>query len=144
MQALTTVVARVLFGLPMIIIGIFHFMAGGNMAGMVPIPGGVFWIYLTGVALILAGIAIIIKNRARLASLLLALMITIFTLTIHIPGMFDPTTMQMEMMNTLKNLIMIGGALGFANIFGSEYISNTDRVNYLFKKRRHVLCRLFF
>ena len=120
MQALTTIVARILFGLPMIIFGIFHFMASGEMVGMVPIPGGIFWIYLTGVALILAGIAIIIKNRGRLASLLLALMIAIFTLAIHVPGILDPNTMQMEMMNALKNLIMIGGALGFAHIFEGE------------------------
>ncbi len=120
MQALTTIVARILYGLPMIIFGIFHFMAVGDMAGMIPIPGGIFWVYLTGVALILAGIAIIIKNRGRLACLLLALMIGIFTLAIHIPGILDPNTMQMEMMNALKNLIMIGGALGFAHIFEGE------------------------
>ncbi len=123
MQALTTVVARILYGLPMIIFGIFHFIAGGGMAGMIPIPGGIFWVYLTGVALILAGIAIIIKNRARLACLLLALMIAIFTLTIHVPGILDPNNMQMEMMNTLKNLVMIGGALGFAHIFERESYS---------------------
>ena len=120
MQALTTVVARIFFGLPMVIFGIFHFISGGVMAGMVPIRGSVFWIYLTGAALILAGVSIIIKNRMRPACLLLALMIGIITFTIHIPGIFDPTIMQMEIMNTLKNLVMIGGALGFANTISSE------------------------
>jgi uncharacterized membrane protein len=72
MQALTTTVARVLFALPFGIFGLLHFMGGQNMAGMVPawIPGGVFWVYLTGLAHIAATVSIIAQKKARLASLL--------------------------------------------------------------------------
>ncbi|CAM4033867.1 MULTISPECIES: hypothetical protein [Flavobacterium] len=36
---------RFSFFIPMVIFGLFHFMNAKAMAGMVPIPGGVFWIY---------------------------------------------------------------------------------------------------
>ena len=60
-----------LFALPMAVFGIMHFMAGEAMAGMVPIPGGVIWVYLTGAALIAAAVAIIIGKKAVLAAQLL-------------------------------------------------------------------------
>ena len=40
-------VGRILFALPFAVFGLMHFMAGGDMAGMVPSwgPGGGFWVY---------------------------------------------------------------------------------------------------
>jgi len=43
---------RFLYALPMAVFGIMHFMNGSAMSGMVPIPGGVFWVYVTGAALV--------------------------------------------------------------------------------------------
>ena len=82
MKMLTTTGARLLYAIPMAIFGLFHFMNGSQMAGMVPsfIPGGIFWVYLTGLALVLAAVAIIIQKQARLASLLLAAMLILFVL----------------------------------------------------------------
>lgn len=113
MQVLTTIVARLLFALPMLIFGIFHFLSAGDMAGMVPIPGGVFWVYLTGLALIAAAIAIIIQKMGKLAAMLLALMLVIFALTIHLPGAMGDGG-QTSVQNLLKDLALAGGALGFA------------------------------
>jgi putative oxidoreductase len=43
---------KYLLAIPMAIFGLFHFISGPAMAGMVPevIPGGVLWVYLTGIA----------------------------------------------------------------------------------------------
>ena len=70
-QVLTTTVARYLFALPFGIFGVIHFIQGSNMAGMVPIPGGVIWVYVVGVALLAACVSIIIEKHTRLACLLL-------------------------------------------------------------------------
>jgi uncharacterized membrane protein YphA (DoxX/SURF4 family) len=121
MQALTTTVARVLFALPFGIFGLLHFMGGQNMAGMVPawIPGGVFWVYLTGLAHIAATVSIIAQKKARLASLLLAAMLGVFVLTIHLPGIFGATDemgRMMSMSGFLKDVALAGGALAFAGL----------------------------
>lgn len=116
MDILTTTVARLLYAIPMAIFGVFHFMNGDAMAGMVPsfIPGGVLWVYLTGVALILAAVSIIIQKKARLANLLLAGLLIIFVLTIHLPGLSENA--QASMPNLLKDIALAGAALGFAGI----------------------------
>ena len=45
MKLLTTTVARYVFAIPFGIFGLFHFMNASQMAGMVPLPGGVVWVY---------------------------------------------------------------------------------------------------
>lgn len=122
MKILTTTVARIIFALPFGIFGVMHFMGAKDMAGMVPsfIPGGVFWIYLTGAALVAACVSIIIQKMAKLASLLLALMLLLFILTMHVPGLMNEMTMQMSMMSLLKDMALMGGALTFAGIFDKE------------------------
>lgn len=122
MEKLTGVVARVLFAVPFLLFGMMHFMNGQMMKGMVPswVPGGILWVYLTGLALVLAGIAVVTKKQGRLACLLLALLLGIFILTVHIPSMMSPETMQMGMMGALKDMGLAGGALAFARIFSEE------------------------
>lgn len=120
MNALTGIVARVLYAVPLIIFGLNHFMYGQMMKTMVPIPGGVFWVYVTGLALIAAAVAILTKKMARLASLLLALMLATFALTVHLPGVFNPDTMMMSMPNFLKDTALAGGALVLAGVFAKE------------------------
>jgi len=80
-------VGRILYGLPLLVFGLLHFMGAQMMAGMVPafIPGGILWVYITGLALLLAVIAIIANRLTALASLLLGIMLLSFALTIHLP-----------------------------------------------------------
>jgi len=119
MKQITTTVARVLFAIPFLVFGLMHFMKGGDMVGYIPsfIPGGVFWVYLTGLGLVAASVSILIQKKAKLACLLLAIMLMIFILTIHLPGVFDEATMQMSMPNMLKDLALCGAALFFSGSF---------------------------
>lgn len=111
-----TKLGRFLLAIPMAIFGIFHFMGAEGMAKMVPIPGGVIWVYLTGVALIAAAVSIIMQKKARLASTLLAVMLLLFVLLIHLPGVSaGGDGGQMSMMNLLKDLAIAGGALVYAS-----------------------------
>lgn len=122
MKTLTTTVARILFAIPMLIFGLMHFMNAGMMAGMVPIPGGVFWVYLTGLGLVAAAISIFTQKFTKIACLLLALMLMVFVLTIHLPGVMsgDPSKMQMAMPNMLKDMALAGAALLLAGIYNKE------------------------
>ena len=106
-------IGKILFCIPFLAFGIMHLMSGNQMAGMVPayFPGGVVWIYITGLAEILAAISILSGKQTKLATLLLAVMLIIFVLTIHLPGMSDPATQQMAMSGLLKDLGLAGAAL---------------------------------
>lgn len=106
-------IARIIFGLPFLMFGINHFRYADGMGAMVPsfIPGGVFWIYLTGAALIAASISIITTKMIRISTLLLALMLLIFVLTMHLPGLGDPEHGAMAMISLLKDLSLMGAAL---------------------------------
>ena len=112
-KTLGSTVGRFVFAIPFLMFGAFHFMNADQMAGMVPsfIPGGVFWVYMTGVALIAAPIAIMFDKWARWAAVGLAGMLAVFALTIHLPGIFDEATRQMSMTSFLKDMALAGAAL---------------------------------
>lgn len=114
MNALTGSAARIIYGLPFAIFGLFHFMNAGQMAGMVPswIPGGVFWVYVTGLALIAASVSIITQKQMRMATLGLAAMLLIFVLTIHLPAVIGGN--QAAMSRLLKDTALMGAALMLA------------------------------
>ena len=116
MKIITSIVARILFAIPFFVFGLFHFMKADAMAAGVPsfIPGGVIWIYLSGLGFILASISIIIRVQTKLACLLLAAVLIIFVLTIHLPSVIAGN--QMSMMGVLKDTALAGAALAFAGL----------------------------
>lgn len=123
MNNLTTI-GRILFAIPFIVFGIMHLMKGSAMAGMVPsyVPGGVVWIYITGLAMVAAGVSIIIKKMIRTASLLLGVLLIIYILTIHLPGLgsADPMVQMMSMTSLLKDLGLAGAAFMISGLYSNE------------------------
>lgn len=115
MKILTSQVGKYLFLIPFIIFGIFHFISGQQMAALVPsfIPGGVIWVYLTGVALIAAPVGVFIGKYAKLAMFLLGVMLLIFVLTIHLPGVAGGN--EQSMPSLLKDLALAGAAWMYAD-----------------------------
>lgn len=110
---------RILFGVVFGVFGIIHFLNAGTMAGMVPIPGGAFWVYLTGAAMLTACISFLIEQKVRLAGILLGVMLIIFVISIHIPAVIDGD--QTAMTNLLKDLALAGGAWYIAG----NYVDDT-------------------
>jgi uncharacterized membrane protein YphA (DoxX/SURF4 family) len=108
-------ISKYLIAIPAAIFGVFHFMGAENMAAMVPIPGGVIWVYLTGVAFIAAAVGIVIGKKARMAATLLGVMILLFALIIHLPTVIaGGDGVQMSMMSMLKDLMISGGIITLA------------------------------
>ena len=68
--------------------GIQHFLNTEALAGLVPIPGGSLWVYLTGLCLLAASVSVSTQENTRLwAMKLLGLLLLIIVVTIHVPGM---------------------------------------------------------
>jgi len=117
MKILTGRVAHIIFVLPMVAFGFGHFMNAKAMAGMVPLPGGEFWVYLTGVALIAGAVGVILNIKAKLAAFLLGVMIFIFAFALHLKGMLSAETQavkMMEMMQFMKDIAIAAGAWAIA------------------------------
>lgn len=105
-----SMLGKFLFLLPFAVFGILHLMNAGAMAGMVPayVPGGVLWVYVSGLALIAAPVAVIIGQKSKLALQLLGLMLLLFVLMIHLPTLMGGD--QNAMAAVLKDLSLCGAA----------------------------------
>lgn len=84
-------IARWTFGLCTVDFGLAHFIAVPIVAPMIPkwMPlGGVFWTVITGIAFVLAGLAIVSEVLDVLAARLLGLMLLVFSLLVLTPSIF--------------------------------------------------------
>ncbi len=108
--------ARGLFSIPMAVPGAMHLVAADTMTAVVPswLPGGVFWVYFTGVALLAGAIGIHTKRWAAPAGLGIAALMLIFAFTVHLPLMADEAMRQLGMVGFMKDLGLAGGALAIA------------------------------
>ncbi|MBL7976089.1 MAG: DoxX family protein [Candidatus Kapabacteria bacterium] len=113
---LTGNIARILFSVPFLAFGAMHLMSGDQMAGMVPIPGGVVWIYITGLCEIAAAVSIYTRKKTYLAMMLLSLLLLIYVVSIHIPGVMNEATRMMSVSGLLKDIGLMGGALMLAGM----------------------------
>lgn len=108
---------KYLYAIPFIVFGFGHLTNAGAMAGMVPIPGGEIWVYITGIGHIAAAVSIIIGKWDKLGTALLGLMLLIFALSLHLPGMMNATdamAKQGSMGQLLKDLSLAGAAWMYA------------------------------
>ncbi len=105
--------ARLAFGVCLLIFGMAHFLYLGFTAGMVPQwlpPGQTFWAAATGVAHVAAGVAILSGVQARLAAILVTAMFAGFGVLVHAPLLFaDPSSHLNWVMNSI-NLALTGAA----------------------------------
>ncbi len=112
-----TFAAVVVFALVWLFFGINHLVNADTLAAMAAtVPGGTFWIYFTGVCMILAGISMIAGKWTRVACYLLALMLAVFVVVIHIPELIKGNLFAP--FNILKDLGLAAGAIIIGNVRG--------------------------
>ncbi|WP_263418128.1 hypothetical protein [Terriglobus albidus] len=122
LQARTAVAARWMLGLPPLVFGVLHLIGIRVFANIVPhwMGLGYFWAATTGIAFILAGIAICSGIKAILAARLLALMLLLFEGFVEIPPTFIRLGNQATWGAAVYNLSAIGACLIFAEILASR------------------------
>ena len=101
------VIGRILYGVPFIVFGVLHFVNLGGLTSYVPhyVPLAPFWVIVTGIIMILAGLAIVAQKYVRPLTIALAIMLGLFILFVHIPSF------STNLPNLLKDLALLGGAL---------------------------------
>ncbi len=91
----------------------------------------VFWTYFGGVALIVAGIAIILKILLKPVALLLAVMLFIWFIIIHVPdAVAHPYLLQgNEVVSAFDALLFCGTALLISNL-SNRYFTASDTIRH--------------
>jgi uncharacterized membrane protein len=116
---------EMLFGIPWIVFGVQHFMYADFVRELVPayMPVRIFWVYLTGVAMIAAGISFIIRRQVQLAAFLLACMLLLFILMLHPLLLVKEPQVGIHWTRVMQDTAIMGAALGLAILWGRR----TDR-----------------
>ena len=128
-QRIISRIAIYLLSVVMIIFGIYHFQHPRNLVVFVPsnLPGDINWVYVVGVAFILAALAFITNKWVKLAGYLLAALLILFVLVVHLPNYReagDPEMQQGAFINMLKDTALAAFALhiaGSADSHGVKY-----------------------
>ncbi len=117
-----TAIGRILYALPFALFGINHFLMTDYYVGMLTsfIPLGAYTIILTGIMLIAASISIITKKFVKLSTIMLAILLFLFIVTIHIPHLFQDTDRTATIIALLKDTSLLGGSLMIAGIYSEE------------------------
>jgi uncharacterized membrane protein len=124
---------RVLFSITMISFGVSHFYYTKTVQDLVPdwISSHLFWTYFAGIALIGAGIAIILKFYIRLIGNLMGIMIFLWFICLHIPrAIASPLTDNgNEVTSAFSALAFSGIAFVIANGAGTVRNARLAKLN---------------
>lgn len=115
----TVSVARWVFGLGSLSFGLAHLTNVQDNASLVPRwlpPTADFWVVLTGVAFVLAGVAILVRVKDVLASQLLALMFLVFSVLALVPLPIASPHDHVAWGGNAYNLAAIGATWIFASM----------------------------
>jgi putative oxidoreductase len=124
MKKITTI-GRILFALPFAAFGINHLIMMDYYLGIISsfIPLGAYTIILTGLMLIAVSISIIVKKFIRISTLILAILLFLFIVTIHIPHLISGIDQTVTLITLLKDISLMGGSLMIAGIYSEEELS---------------------
>jgi uncharacterized membrane protein YphA (DoxX/SURF4 family) len=114
---------RVAFGLCLLVFGAAHFAYAKYTASLVPAwlpPGQMFWTYVTGVAQVAAGVALLSGIQARLAAVLLTVMYGLFGLLVHAPLIHGAPHTRFYWDEFFENLALMGVAWTMADAIGRK------------------------
>ena len=118
-QRIISHIAIYLLSVVMILFGIYHIRHPHNMLAFVPanLPGGINWVYVIGIVLIVAALAFIFNKFVKITAYLLALLLVIFVVAVHWPtynNAGDADIRQTAFIDMLQDLAIAAFALHIA------------------------------
>lgn len=117
-----TTIGRILFAIPFALFGINHFIMTDYYLGMLTsfIPLGAYTIILTGIMLIAVSISILTKKFVMFSTMILAILLFFFIVTIHIPHLLNGSDKTVALIALLKDISLMGGSLMIAGIYSED------------------------
>lgn len=109
--------ARFLVALIFLLSGVgkaFAFSATAEMMAGVGFPAPSFFLICAIVFELVGGTLLLVGYKTRYAAVSLIVFLILATIIFHVPGISDPVHGQEQMINTLKNLAILGALLKFA------------------------------
>lgn len=128
----TSLIARWTFGLSSVDFGLVHLTGVGHNAVYVPkwMPlGREFWVIVTGICFVLAGLAILSEILDALAGRLLALMLLVFSAVTLVPAIFVFPHRHDVWGGNAYNLAAVGAAWIFADSTATRHAQRGHSTN---------------
>ena len=112
-------IGRTFFAIALLGLGVEHFVFQEFVTGRAPgwpndIPGGLLWVYGSGVLVILAGLSVVMRRWGRQAMLGLGLMVFVWALLRHLPIVAADALLAGSWTRAGKALTFVGGSFAVA------------------------------
>lgn len=137
-------VGRTFFAVALIGLGIEHFIFREFVTGRAPawpasIPGGVVWAYLTGIAFIGIGVAVLIRKGARPAAILAGALIFAWALLRNVPVVAADSLLGGTWTRAGKALTFFGGAWAVASTLPAVKAGGAARLRSFMNRRAEFI-----
>jgi uncharacterized membrane protein len=111
------IIGLLLFAITWIGTGTQHIMYADFVATLVPqfMPVKLFWVWLTGLGMLLAGVSFLIRYKISVAALMLSIMLGFFIVLIHLLRLSSTTTNWMYWFRFIEDTAIMGACLLLAN-----------------------------
>lgn len=122
-------IARALFGLGLIPIGLAHFVYLEATAPLVPawMQWPVFWSYFTGAAFIAAGLALITGGLSRLAAVLVTVQLAMLTFGVWTPRIIAGTMSAFQWNEFVVSILLTAAAWVVADSYRDQHSASRER-----------------
>jgi len=127
-----TRLGQLTFGVCALIFGAAHFVYMNLTAPLVPKwlpPTQLFWGYATGVGFLAAGVAILTGVKARLAAILMTVMLASFALLVHAPILLANHSTHWNWSESAVNLAVTGAAWVVADSLNIRHPANARHLS---------------
>ena len=121
-------IAKALFGIGLIPIGLAHFVYLDATAPLVPawMQWPVFWSYFTGAAFVAAGFALIVGVLSRLAAALVTLQLFVLTFVVWTPRIIAGTMSAFQWNEFVVSILLTASAWIVADSFRDQHSASRE------------------
>ncbi len=110
-----TAIGKYLFGISFVIFGFLYLINAQAMTSMTELPGGVIWVYVSGLAMLLAGVAVLIGKKDAVATFFLGILFLMYVFLLHLPIVVNTNgTDAIATSLLLRDLALAGAAFVYS------------------------------